>query len=266
MNLPTLEEYQNFVEKNVLQFALPKMRKYYELVIATMKVNFEKSEFFRRLDQELPRYNEEYLRDKKYVLFTKFQPIIMDTKPFDSMICKCYRQDIIDNPHWIKRVFDWKDEYTWMNPLQCFETFSDILRTRISVRYLDGAIFVLEKLKLLADSLRLSYEYDYKAEEEGYYAIHFDLIAPFEIPSLEFETRKIKSRVEIQVNTEIQDLILALTHKYYEEGRMKSKVSSEKWQWDYECEEFLPNYLGHIIHYIEGMIMEVRKRQEEVSK
>lgn len=34
-----------------------------------------------------------------------------------------------------------------------------------------------------------------------------------------------------------------------------------KWQWDYESDEFIPNYLGHILHYIEGMIMEVRKRE-----
>jgi ppGpp synthetase/RelA/SpoT-type nucleotidyltranferase len=264
MALPTVLEYESFIEKNVIGFALPKAQKYYENVTTIMKADFEKSVFFRKLNQELPRYNEEYLLSKKYVLFTKVQPVQIETKPFNSMINKCYRQDIINNPQWSKATFDWKDKDVWMNPLQCFERFSDILRTRISVRYLDGAVFILDKLKLLADSVTLSYEYDYKAEEEGYYAIHFDLIAPFEIPSLEFETCKIKSRVEIQINTEIQDLILALTHKYYEERRITSKVSSEKWQWDYECEEFLPNYLGHIIHYIEGMIMEVRKRQEEI--
>ncbi len=46
-----------------------------------------------------------------------------------------------------------------------------------------------------------------------------------------------------------------------EETRMKLKRTDKIWQWDYKCDEFLPNYLGHIIHYIEGMIMEVRDRK-----
>jgi len=71
----------------------------------------------------------------------------------------------------------------------------------------------------------------------------------------------IQSSIEFQVNTEIQDLIVDLTQKYYEERRMRLKKIGAIWQWDYKCEEFLPNYLGHIIHYIEGMIMEVRERE-----
>lgn len=36
--------------------------------------------------------------------------------------------------------------------------------------------------------------------------------------------------------------------------------SDVAWQWQYRGDQFVPNYLGHILHYIEGMIMEVRER------
>lgn len=52
-----------------------------------------------------------------------------------------------------------------------------------------------------------------------------------------------------------------MLHTYYEEQRRKGK-REDKWQWDYNSEEFSANYLGHILHYVEGMIMEVREKQE----
>ena len=250
----------------MLGFGLLKLKRYYENVANTMKKTFEESAFLKKLNKNLPIYNENYLMARGYPLVSKAERLAIQIKPFDSMIRKCYRKDIIENPRWAVEAFDWEAQYDWINPKYCFEKFSDILRTRISVRYLDGVIFVAEELRSLADSLDLPHRIAYKAEEEGYYAIHFDLTYPFEIPTLMFQTYDIKSTIEFQINTEIQDLILDLAHKYYEERRMRLKETDEKWQWDYECDEFLPNYLGHIIHYIEGMIMEVRERKRGVEE
>ena len=36
-----------------------------------------------------------------------------------------------------------------------------------------------------------------------------------------------------------------------------------KWQWDYKSDEFTANYLGHILHYVEGRIVELRDKQKE---
>jgi hypothetical protein len=35
-----------------------------------------------------------------------------------------------------------------------------------------------------------------------------------------------------------------------------------KWQWDYECNEFAPNYIGHVLHYIEGAVMQIIKKEQ----
>jgi hypothetical protein len=55
-------------------------------------------------------------------------------------------------------------------------------------------------------------------------------------------------------------------HKYYEERRKRIKEENIKWQWNYKSDEFTVNYLGHILHYVEGMIMEVRETQKEEIK
>jgi hypothetical protein len=58
----------------------------------------------------------------------------------------------------------------------------------------------------------------------------------------------------------LQEVLRKLLHKYYEEKRKREKREDISWQWDYKSEEFAVNYLGHILHYIEGLILEVRDR------
>ena len=47
------------------------------------------------------------------------------------------------------------------------------------------------------------------------------------------------------------------------EKRKRITKENVKWQWNYKGDEFTANYLGHILHYVEGMIMEIRDKQEE---
>ena len=54
-----------------------------------------------------------------------------------------------------------------------------------------------------------------------------------------------------------------MLHRYYEENRVNLSNDDIIWQWDYTKPEFTTNYLGHILHYLEGMIMEVRDKKME---
>ena len=65
---------------------------------------------------------------------------------------------------------------------------------------------------------------------------------------------------EIQVTTQIQEIIKTLLHKQYEEKRKVNTPKDYKWQWDSKSPQFIPNYLGHIVHYVEGMIIEIRDK------
>ncbi len=107
---------------------------------------------------------------------------------------------------------------------------------------------------------------DYEAREEGYYAAHLSTEYECEIPKESWDTKRVRARIEMQVTTQLQEVIKNLLHKYYEERRVTAKASELKWQWDYKSEEFATNYLGHILHYVEGMIMDIRQKQRETKK
>lgn len=129
------------------------------------------------------------------------------------------------------------------------------------VKYLDGVEFFANKIEsLIAGSV--TFRKVLEAREEGYYAAHIYVRQEFEVPKIDWDTEKLNCSVEIQVSTQLQEVIRRLLHKYYEERRKGGK-SSTPWQWDYKSDEFAANYLGHILHYLEGMIMEVREKQKE---
>jgi predicted NAD-dependent protein-ADP-ribosyltransferase YbiA (DUF1768 family) len=101
-----------------------------------------------------------------------------------------------------------------------------------------------------------------EARPEGYYAAHFYARNEFEISKLDWDTERVSVSVEIQVTTQLQEVIKNLLHTYYEKRRLAAQDAPADWQWDYRTDECCTNDLGHILHYVEGMIVEIRERQE----
>jgi len=83
-----------------------------------------------------------------------------------------------------------------------------------------------------------------------------------EIPRITWDTETAEVSVELQITTQLQETIRRLLHKYYEQRRKQPSAGDVKWQWDFRNDEFAANYLGHILHYVEGMIMEIREKQK----
>jgi hypothetical protein len=81
---------------------------------------------------------------------------------------------------------------------------------------------------------------------------------------MSWDTQKVIVSVEIQITTQLQEVIRLLLHKYYSEKRKKGSIDKVKWQWNSSSEEFVANYLGHILHYVEGMILEIREKQRRL--
>ena len=63
------------------------------------------------------------------------------------------------------------------------------------------------------------------------------------------------------MTTRIKDVIKTLLHTYYETRRLEVGHGGADWMWNYKSGECATNYLGHILHYVDGMIVEVRDRQ-----
>lgn len=230
-------------------------RTHYESVTRKIKQDFESSDFWKVLKNDLREYNDKYHIDTGYDLFEKFDRPELLIKPFDSFLLKTFRKNIRDNKNWPQ-----KPPGGWILPRNWFSRINDVLRTLFFVKYLDGVEFFARQLESLCDD-GLSFSKTFEAREEGYYAAHIYVRRAFEIPRVDWDTESVNCSVEIQISTQLQEVIRTMLHKYYEERRV-GVHGSRKWQWDYKSDEFAANYLGHILHYLEGMIMEVREKQK----
>lgn len=254
-----VEDFKKWLKSINPSFTSEKAESYYKLAIEDLKQQFTNSNFFAQFIENWNNYNFEYkLKTKDYSLFESKPPEIF-TKPYDSILNKCFRKDILNNDKWPEKPSDCPD---WITPYNCFENLNDCLRTRIIVKYLDGADFILNKLIELTDESGLKKHYDYEAKEKGYYAIHYYVFFPFKLTTDCFEKKDIVMKIEFQITTQIQNTIYKLTHGNYEKRRINNQENELKWQWDYKNDDFKINYLGHILHYLEGMIIEIRDKKE----
>lgn len=231
---------------------------YYQSVAHKVKRDFEKSDFWVQLIGNLERYNQEYLLETGYPLFiAHFKPGVL-IKPFQSFFLKTYRKNVLENESWPNEPGG-----GWILPSNWFSRINDIVRTLFVVKYFDGVEFVINRIHSLSQEHNLKDQFSLEAREEGYYAAHLYVERCFDIPGIKWDTESVTLSVEIQITTQLQEVIRKLLHKYYERRRKSIGKPVEKWQWDYKSDEFCANYLGHILHYVEGMIMEVRERQKE---
>ncbi len=235
-------------------------REYYETIVIRLRKDFENSDFWKIITEQLPNFDEEYQLKKGYPLFTpKFEPELL-TKNFDSFLLKTFRRNILEN-----QSFPNSPKGGWYLPNNWLEKVNDILRTLFVVKYLDGVEFLNDKIAQTCMTKSMYFRNYFEAREEGYYAVHLYTKAQFEIPNIKWDSLNINLSIEIQITTQLQEVIRKLLHSYYEKRRKSVLTSEKKWQWNYSSDEFSTNYLGHILHYVEGMIMEIREKQEGTS-
>lgn len=255
----TVEQYKEWLEEEHDVEISRQTCNYYETVADRMKWTFEDSEFWTQLKVDLEEFNDEYHMETGYPLFAPRREPELLTKPFNSFLLKTFRKNVIYNPNWPEAP-----NAGWVLPKNWYSRISDIVRTSLIVKYLDGVDFTIDKLEALCEECDLSSpRHHLEAREEGYYAAHVYIRDTFEVPAEDWDTINIDAKVEIQIRTQVQDLIRMLLHRYYERRRKEVDQSDRNWQWNYDSDEFSANYLGHILHYLEGMIMEVRQKQSK---
>jgi hypothetical protein len=234
----------------------PATKTHYRSVVLQFRDDFERSTFWTRLITDLPEHDAEYQMRTSYpLLMNSQQGPTISTKEFDAFFLKTFRKNVLTNNNWPD-----PPPGGWLLPDDWFQQVNDLVRTNLVVKYLDGVEFLAEKVVALASELKLTCNMDFEAKEEGYYAAHVYVRVRSIVPGLDWRTSEMHPHVEIQVTTQLQDVIRRLLHRYYEERR-EQPAQSAKWQWDYRTDEFTTNYLGHILHYVEGMIMDIREKQ-----
>lgn len=253
----SIDQYKEWLrEKHDVDIS-GKTSRYYESVTDKMKRDFENSDLWNSLKSALKELDSEYFSQSNYsLLLNPQEEPELEIKPFNSFLLKTFRKNVLDNKNW-----PGGPDGGWLLPENWFSSVNDIVRTLLKVKYLDGVTFLEAKIVEHCSSRGFQCDPFPKANIEGYYAIHIYITNRFEIPKEDWDTRGIEAQVEIQITTQLQELIRSLLHKYYEDRRGKPIDIIENWQWDYSSEEFSANYLGHILHYVEGMIVEIREKQ-----
>lgn len=257
----TVQDYIQWLhDTHDVDAASSRTRNYFDSVVSRIKLSFESSPFWIHLTTSLPDHNDTYLIRTGYQLFATPQPPHILTKPFNSFLAKTFRRNVLENTNWPSAPAE-----GWILPQNWYSKISDVVRTSLIVKYLDGVRFTIDAITALSEAHNLECAVSYEAREEGYYAAHIVIHSTADVPKENWDSERIPVALEVQVTTQLQDVIRKLLHKYYEHRRMQTAQPEVKWQWDYESEEFLTNYLGHILHYAEGMIMEARSRQAASS-
>ena len=251
-----IEEYKDWLKKEHDVTIDDSTSTYYDQVTMSIKNSFESSTIWTELLKNLTLYSQEYNLEKKEKLLLSIEPPELLMKSFDSFFLKTYRKNVLENG-----LYPNEPEKGWVLPNNWHYQITDTVRTMFVVKYLDGVEFFTEKIRELTELHDKKCDTSFEAREEGYYAAHITLCDIFQIPKRDWDTEKIESFIEIKVTTKLQEAIMKLLHKYYEERRKRLKKEEQAWQWAYRSDEFSANYLGHILHYVEGMIMEIREKQ-----
>lgn len=239
-------------------------RSNYNHVVDRLKNEFEKSVFWLTFIERLPNYQDEYITKRggfSLYILQDWHPVVK-TKDYDSFLHKTFRKNCIHNKNFPNPPFN-----GWVLPGIWYSQINDLIRTSIVVRYLDGQEFILDKILELCKEKGLPEpRVDREVKSGGYYAIHVYIKQQFQIPNLTFNEKTRDVEIEIQITTEIQDIIKRLLHIYYERRRNLSieeiEQRDKELPWHHEYDEFSVHYLGQILHYVEGMIMEIRIKEE----
>ena len=256
----SLAEYIEW-HSSVLERGVESELRYYETVAREMRRRFEESDFWRQLCAQAPSWGQDYRDRTTYSLWAFDELPQLVSKDTDSFALKVFRKNVLEN-----RYFPEQPESGWYDSSNWFSRTNDIVRTCLVVRYLDGVEEVCKRTLGLAQEFGYELETSFEAREEGYYAAHMILLGfEFRVPSRNWDYTGLAAPIELQVTTQVKDVIRDLTRRYYEARRLRPEIAGRKWQWDYRSDEFAANYLGHTLHYLEGTIMDIRERAKRMG-
>jgi hypothetical protein len=236
---------------------------HYETFATLIRAAFENSPFWQDLtpERKLRDFQEEYLLSEHVPLFFTPKRPELECKSWERFLSKTFRLNVVDNRNW-EDPPQGPDYKGWVLPRDWLEKINDVVRTRFYVKYFDGVAFLIDRLKVLCEDHNLDCDHQLEARMDGYYAGHLYVRYECEVPKIvEAGMQKLSVKVEFQVNTQLQEVIGDLLHKRYEEKRESPKRGRENWQWDFASKEFRTNYLAHILHYLEGVIVANRKEE-----
>jgi hypothetical protein len=257
---PSYAEYPAWLKTKLNVEIGPKQSSHYDVASQLIHQQTLQSEFWKELQAELPEAESAYVGQHGFPLYAASQEsLTLDRKKWPSFRLKTYRKNVSENERWPKAP-----RGGWVTFPSWYSRVPDIVRTMVVVRYLDGMTFLAERMAKVAGDQGLAVGTERVATEEGYYATHLDIVGKVTIPDVDWDSIDVDVTVEIQITTQLQDNIRQLLHGGYEAARVAGQTT--EWRWKYDSPAFRTNYLGHVLHYLEGMVMSVRERPDGDTK
>jgi ppGpp synthetase/RelA/SpoT-type nucleotidyltranferase len=145
-------------------------------------------------------------------------------KSFKSAIEKLYRKNVLYN-----RSYPDAPPDGVIKVRHLYENIDGLLRTRLVCKYMDGPKYVCEQLTEHCKLYNIDSYFRELSTDAGYYAWHFYFKAPVEI-MINKTVEETQILVEIQITTQLAEVISSLTHGLYE-ARRSGQVDTEGRDW-----------------------------------
>ena len=228
---------------------------------ADLRATFASSPYWREVATRLQSWSERYTKRTEALLFqgAPALPALAD-KPWQSFLSRTWRENVGNNVNWPN-----PPPGGWWLPDNWFERAWDIVRTRFVVRYMDGVPTLAEQLRACAEArpFKLEAHVDMEAKDSGYYAFHVYVRQPFTAEALDYDGKQERSsQVEIQVMTELAEVISELTHTYYEIRRVAGPAATPL-LWDVESDEGAAAAISTQSLALERQVLQLRREIRE---
>ncbi|MGB3760985.1 MAG: hypothetical protein WBA07_32210 [Rivularia sp. (in: cyanobacteria)] len=260
-NPETLEDYKSWCREFLnVDFDDEASKNRYEINILNAHLAANNHSFFQLLDRKLEECSDSYEQMTNSELFISPVNFKLVQKTYDSAVDKSFRTNILWNDN-----FPEEPKKGWVTPINLHSYFNDAVRGYLICRFIDGPRFIAKQLGKYAKSLGLKSRFYSQEREEGYYAYHF--YVTIEVPFLDESFKKVNSQIEIeiQLTTQLQEVLKELTHQFYQVNRLRSDNNS-KWKWNYKTNGFKLSYVSHTLHLLESIIIEIRDNKTDVNQ
>jgi hypothetical protein len=269
-----LDEYVAWLSRRAGVRAYFGARQEYELAQRALSQQF--LPFWNTVGEQLGAIEAQYLTRAGESLFMGSDPLPQPAlKTYESFLEKTWRRNCVENEE-----FPQAPKGGWLLPRDAsfypladddkpdasrdwLQSVSDVVRARFVTKFLDGATFLADRVHELASEqgVALKAKPTRQSTFSGHYGVHLETVHRVSIGG---EPRKM--RVEIQVITQLTDVINRILHGYYEDLRQMAPAERDEWQWEYQSPAFAGNYLGHILHYIDGQVVNARLMARQRSE
>lgn len=260
--LGNLAEFEPWAIEHLSDRYDARFHRYVETVLAAAAGLVAEHPFVTGIDGELERIaSAESTRIGSQLLMPN-QALVLNRKSFRSVLSKCFRVNIVSNT-----LYPNPPEEGWITPDNVFTQVNDLVRGTLVCRYADGPEVLAQELSKYATSLGLESRFYAQGKDDGYYAYHFYVYIPVQIPNLDFAADlNVNLSVEIQITTQLQDVLREFTHEFYEQNREHENVDKSKWKWALDSQRFRAGYLSHTLHLLEAIIVQLRNESMQAQE